>query len=275
MGSLSISGIHPTKLGRGRSFLSMGYSYSSIVEAPLAEVFAWHGRPGALARLSPPWLPGKVVAETSSLQDGQAVLGFPGGLRWVAQHLKEGYDPPHSFVDEVTSLPFDLVGWRHTHSFSEAGAGATRVSDEVRTPVPAALLRSIFAYRHRQLADDLASQARGRDWSTEPVTVAMTGPSGLIGSALAAFLTTGGHRVVRLVRRAPAGPGSATGTSATRPPISWTGWTQSCTWQGRRSRGASATATRRRCSTAGAALPGAWRKRPRRRPTGEEGHLFS
>ena len=35
---------------------------------------------------------------------------------------------------------------------------------------------------------------------TEPLVIAMTGASGLVGSALSAFLTTGGHRVIRLVR---------------------------------------------------------------------------
>ncbi len=39
--------------------------------------------------------------------------------------------------------------------------------------------------------------------------IAITGASGLIGSALVPFLTTGGHEVVRLVRRAPAGPAEA------------------------------------------------------------------
>lgn len=36
--------------------------------------------------------------------------------------------------------------------------------------------------------------------------VLVTGSSGLVGSALGTFLTTGGHAVVRLVRRRPAGP---------------------------------------------------------------------
>ena len=152
-------------------------------------------------------MPGKVVSEATSLRDGQAVLAFPGGLRWVAQHRSDGYDPPYAFVDEVTSMPFELLGWRHTHTFAEVGEVATKVDDEVRTPVPAAALRPMFAYRHRQLAEDLAAHARGRSWRAQPVTVAMTGSSGLIGSALASFLTTGGHDVVRLVRRPPAGPG--------------------------------------------------------------------
>lgn len=39
--------------------------------------------------------------------------------------------------------------------------------------------------------------------------VTITGASGLLGTALVPFLTTSGHEVVRLVRRAPAGPGEA------------------------------------------------------------------
>lgn len=39
-----------------------------------------------------------------------------------------------------------------------------------------------------------------------PSRVLITGASGLIGAALAASLTSGGHDVVRLVRRPPAGP---------------------------------------------------------------------
>jgi len=35
------------------------------------------------------------------------------------------------------------------------------------------------------------------------MVIAMTGASGLVGTALAAFLSTGGHRVIRLVRRDP------------------------------------------------------------------------
>jgi hypothetical protein len=32
----------------------MGFTYSSVVDADLHEVFAWHGRPGAIIRLLPP-----------------------------------------------------------------------------------------------------------------------------------------------------------------------------------------------------------------------------
>ncbi len=176
----------------------MGLVHSSVVDAPLAEVFAWHERPGAIHRLTPPWQPIRVLTEATSLRDGQAVLWMPPGVRWVARH--SGYDPPFRFVDELTSLP---LTWRHTHEFTSVGEDATRVTDRVDTPVPASLLRSTFEYRHRQLADDLAAHRRAARFRSDPLTVAITGSSGLIGAALAAFLTTGGHRVIRLVRRTP------------------------------------------------------------------------
>jgi uncharacterized protein (TIGR01777 family) len=181
----------------------MGIEYESVVGHPIAEVFAWHTRPGAMRRLVPPWQPMKVVAETQSLADGRAVLGLPGGLRWVAQHDPSGFDPPHRFVDVLSSAgpmswPARVIGWwRHTHEFSEA-PGGTRVHDHVDTSVPAAALCSTFVYRHRQLADDLATH---RAAGAGPMVVAVTGASGLVGSALSAFLSTGGHRVIRLVRR--------------------------------------------------------------------------
>lgn len=185
----------------------MSIEYQSIVDHPLAEVFAWHTRPGAMSRLVPPWQPMTVVAETDSLANGRAVLGLPGGLRWIAQHDPAGFDPPHRFVDALAadgpgSWPPRVIGWwRHTHEFDEAPGGHTSVCDRVDTMVPGAALRSTFVYRHRQLADDLAAHREAADAGVRSMTVAVTGASGLVGSALTAFLTSGGHRVIRLVRR--------------------------------------------------------------------------
>ena len=109
----------------------MGIEYESVVDHPLDEVFAWHTRPGAMTRLVPPWQPMTVVAETESLADGRAVLGLPGGLRWIAQHDRDGFDPPHRFVDALSSagprsLPPRVIGWwRHTHEFFDAPGGGT------------------------------------------------------------------------------------------------------------------------------------------------------
>ncbi|WP_318306348.1 TIGR01777 family oxidoreductase [Amycolatopsis solani] len=186
----------------------MVIEFSGVVSAPLDEVFAWHGLPGAITRLTPPWQPVRVGSEAGSLRDGTAELVLPGGLKWIAAHEAAGYEPPHHFVDRFsTPVLSAVVPWRHTHRFEADGPGRTVVTDRVETPVPAALLRKMFAYRHRQLAEDLAAQRR--HWH-EPLTVAVTGASGLVGTALTALLTTGGHRVIRLVRRAARTPDERT-----------------------------------------------------------------
>ncbi len=176
----------------------MSIEYSSSVEHPVETVFAWHERPGAFQRLAPPWQAGRVVEEASSLANGRAVIRLPGGIRWVAQH--RDYDPPHRFVDDLVSLP---LPWHHVHSFAPEGPVRTRVTDTVTTPIPASLLRSMFAYRHTQLRDDLAVQADLRRLDPTSHTIAVSGSSGLVGTALCAFLSTSGHRVIRLVRRTP------------------------------------------------------------------------
>ncbi|KXW62604.1 TIGR01777 family protein [Mycolicibacterium phlei] len=180
----------------------MSIRFESTVDHPVDEVFAWHTRPGAMRRLVPPWQPMTVVTETASLADGRAVLGLPAGLRWVADHDPAGYDPPHRFVDRLSSAgprswPPRLVHhWTHTHEFA-AVPGGTRVRDHVHTPLPAAALRSTFVYRHRQLADDLAAHRDAAQAGLKPLVVAVTGTAGPVGPALSAFLSTGGHRVVR------------------------------------------------------------------------------
>ena len=176
----------------------MGIEYVSVVDHPLEEVFAWHTRPGAMRRLVPPWQPMTVVKETESLADGTAILGLPGGLRWIAMHDPAGYHPPHQFVDVLSSemhraglaglrtLPPRVIGWwRHTHRFDEAGHGKTRMHDEVDTTVPGLALRSTFAYRHRQLAEDLAAHRDAAASGAGQLVIAITGSSGLVGTALA------------------------------------------------------------------------------------------
>lgn len=182
----------------------MSLTHASLVDHPIEQVYDWHARPGAITRLTPPWQPVRIAREASNLRDGTAVLRLPGGLRWTAQHQPGGHRPPHRFVDHVASEPWRrLLTWRHTHDFAATDGGRTRMTDTIETTVPAAVLRSMLAYRHHQLADDLAAQHRLRALDDRPRTIAISGSTGLVGTALCAFLTTAGHRVVRLVRHAP------------------------------------------------------------------------
>lgn len=178
----------------------MSIEHSSSVDHPVEAVFAWHGRPGAFERLVPPWQPVHLVEEAASLESGQAVIRLPGGIRWVAQH--SGFEPPTRFVDDLVSLP---LPWHHVHSFAAEGPTRTRVTDAITTPVPAAFLRRMLIYRHTQLRDDLGVIYQLHELDPTTKTVAVTGASGLVGSALCAFLSTAGHRVIRLVRGHPRG----------------------------------------------------------------------
>jgi uncharacterized protein (TIGR01777 family) len=72
----------------------------------------------------------------------------------------------------------------------------------------------MFAYRHALIAGDLIRHQQYRD--RPRLAVAVTGSRGIIGSELVPFLTTGGHRVVRLVT-GKAGPTFDDGTA-------WVNW---------------------------------------------------
>ncbi len=186
----------------------MGISGSAIIDAPVEDVFTWHSRPGAFSRLAAPWAPLELRTEARSLRDGTAVLDLPVGLRWVARHNQEAFLPGRRFVDEgvavgLRSAVSGVLPWRHIHEFEPLGDSRTRVLDTIETPIPARFLAELIAYRHRQLAGDLAAHRRAADHGMTSSTVAITGASGLVGTALCAFLSTGGHRVIRLVRGEP------------------------------------------------------------------------
>jgi uncharacterized protein (TIGR01777 family) len=179
------------------------YETTHSVSAPRSEVWNWHTRPGALRRLTPPWLPVKLVHEASSLRDGFAVMRLPGGLHWHSQHRPSEYREHERFTDELVSSPLRLVTpWRHQHVFSTVDQNSTRITDRVTTRMPEGILHSMFAFRQRQLIDDIAAHARFQAPHNRPLTIAITGSSGLVGTSLRALLTTGGHRVIRLVRDA-------------------------------------------------------------------------
>ncbi|AWB84080.1 TIGR01777 family oxidoreductase [Corynebacterium liangguodongii] len=175
----------------------MSFSASHVVPAPRDEVWRWHSRPGAVVRLTPPFLPMRPVIQAADLCSGTTEFALPAGLRWVARHDTEGFVDGTQFRDRAANAPFRAAtGWVHTHRFEEVSPDSTRVSDHVENRVPGAFLHRAFAYRQRQLIEDL------RFLSTLPdsprLTVAVTGARGLVGTALSAQLTTAGHRVIEL-----------------------------------------------------------------------------
>ncbi|SDL74813.1 hypothetical protein SAMN04488535_0646 [Corynebacterium mycetoides] len=185
----------------------MSLHASHTVPAPRDEVWRWHSRPGAVVRLTPPFLPMRPIQQASSLADGTTVFRLPAGQRWVARHVPERFEEGCAFQDVVANQPLRATTkWVHTHTFADEGTSATRITDDVATRVPGFLLRPAFAYRQRQLIADLDFLGSLPD--TRALTVAVTGASGLVGTALSAQLTTAGHTVVPLTRSAPQQPGA-------------------------------------------------------------------
>ena len=185
------------------------FKKSTLLHQRPAEVYQWHARPGAFARLTPPWEDVRVTEGGGGpIHDGLRVvltnrLG-PLRLRWVANHtdVVEG----RGFTDVMESGPFS--SWRHEHRFEDADSGC-RLVDDIEYRIPGGALGRVlgnrfirrklermFAFRHRITEQDLIAHARGG----VEMKVVLGGSTGMVGSALTAFLSTGGHEVVRLVR---------------------------------------------------------------------------
>ncbi|MBC8012140.1 MAG: Hsp33 family molecular chaperone HslO, partial [Burkholderiales bacterium] len=213
-----------------------------------AEAFAWHERPGAFERLTPPWERVELVERSgAALQPGSRVtlrtrLG-PVAMEWVAEHTE--YVAGRMFRDVALSGPF--ASWDHRHEFLDtpgldervgggdadgaggaAGAGCT-LRDRVKYALPGGMagrvvagglvrrkLAALFAYRQAVTRDDLRFAL---DHAGAPrLRVLVTGASGLIGRALVPFLTSQGHEVVRLVRGEAGRRSSPQGGAATGEP---------------------------------------------------------
>jgi uncharacterized protein (TIGR01777 family) len=176
------------------------------------DAFRWHARPGAFERLTPPWESVRVEEKDGGIENGARVVlrmgSGPLAVRWVAEHCD--YVEGRQFRDVQVSGPFAL--WRHTHRVTPAAQAACELEDEIEYALPFApfgdlvaggftrrRLERMFRYRHRVTEHDLV--AHGRFKGEARMKIAITGSNGLIGKALGAFLSTGGHDVARLVRK--------------------------------------------------------------------------
>jgi uncharacterized protein (TIGR01777 family) len=146
------------------------------------------------------------------LRDGETVeiaipLLGPLSIPWKLIH--RDYRQNEQFCDEQVSGPFSA--WRHVHTFIPNSTNSCTMRDEIYfrapfnlsviTPLVKRELSRLFRYRHAVLANDLALHARCKN--TPRKTILISGSSGFIGSALTAFLSTAGHKVLKLVRHQP------------------------------------------------------------------------
>ncbi|MDH3524193.1 MAG: TIGR01777 family oxidoreductase [Acidobacteriota bacterium] len=184
--------------------------FESTIPTSPAQLFAWHARAGAFERLRPPWQRIE-IEQPAPVEDGSRVRlrlkKGPFRFSWLAEHRDVVAD--RGFTDEQVSGPF--ARWVHRHEFEATATGGSILRDRIDYALPGGALgrlvagrsvdrdlESTFAYRHATTARDLARH--GRFGERRPLRVAVTGASGLVGSSLLPFLTTGGHTAVPLAR---------------------------------------------------------------------------
>jgi len=180
------------------------------VRRPVGEVFAWHERPGALERLTPPWEQIEVQERSGGMLNGGRVVVRtkigPFWSRWDVDYF--GYKEMKQFCDVQVRGPF--ASWEHVHRFELIGTADSTLTDEIRYELPfgplgrlggsfvRGKLERLFAYRHAVMQDDLA-MAAGYG-AVRSMRFLISGASGLVGRALVPFLRSQGHEVIRLVR---------------------------------------------------------------------------
>lgn len=188
---------------------------TTTLAATASTAQAYLSRPASMRRLTPDWakphpdgfdLGGVVMSWSGSSSSGSSSsnLAFSG---WIGDaHGEVAIEPapagiadgPHASCTLRTRIRFEIRPEARVRRL-------TASLEEVATAQVAALID----FQHRRMASDLERLARLAQSRTLddrwPLSIAITGATGLIGRALADLLEAGGHRVLRLVRKAPQG----------------------------------------------------------------------
>ena len=167
------------------------FEWRSTMPVSADDLDEWHARAGSFERLTPPWQKTRAAGQGG---------GSGGEARLI--------DRPFAF-------------WRHERHFVTRSEHESVMEDHVEFKLPFASggaigngrvqreLERILRFRHERLRHDLERHAA---FSGRPrLKVAVAGASGMVGSQLCSFLTSGGHEVRRLVRR----------TAATADEVRW------------------------------------------------------
>jgi uncharacterized protein len=131
-------------------------------------------------------------------------------IKWLIKHLDTEYIEGKRFVDAQIKGPFSH--WKHTHDILPYGNSRSLLEDRIEYRLPLGKigrlvtrkivtknLEEMFHYRHRIVKQDYDIHCTINK-KNNPLNMAITGSKGFIGSSRFPFLTTGGHKVVRLLR---------------------------------------------------------------------------
>jgi len=182
------------------------YERKILLPFSASTVFEWHKQDGALERLIPPWQQVKILKrEGQGIQNGARLKmkvsqGWLGGILEVEHR---DYIEGKQFRDVLIQGPYKR--WEHTHLTQDQQENESLMIDSIEYETPFSYfiqsymekeLNRLFTYRHQTLKEDLF-----RHQGVKSMKILISGASGLVGSALVPFLTTGQHQVVKLVRQ--------------------------------------------------------------------------
>jgi ligand-binding SRPBCC domain-containing protein len=153
------------------------YERSTVVSAPLEDVWEFHSTIDGLLALTPGWMnirpeairdPGvgpdpEVLGAGAEIDMSVRPLGVAPRQTWTSRIVERAYEGDSAyFRDEMRDGPF--ARWLHTHRF-DAVEGGTRITDHVEYELgrPLGVLsglawpgfEAMFAYRHRRTKAEL------------------------------------------------------------------------------------------------------------------------
>lgn len=133
-------------------------------------VYAFHAKPDALTRLTPPWENAHVIEDPGSIEQVGSRVKIrlrvgPFSQTWTAEHT--ACEPGRVFRDVMVEGPFRR--WEHTHLFIPDGENKSWLQDRVEYEFPLGWfgklvgggytqrrLSRMFAWRHKVTADAVA-----------------------------------------------------------------------------------------------------------------------
>ena len=182
--------------------------FSALMPCDSEFLYRWHTMPRAINRLTPPWENVKVIEHPSSIANDEKVhVKLEGLIDWKLRilDLEEG----KSFSDTQVTGPFS--SWTHKHSMQTINGKSSLLVERINFKLPIfnsllnglftkIKLKPLFDYRFRTMFNDIQMHYKNKD--IKPMKILITGSSGLVGSSLVDFLSSGGHQVSKLVRHA-------------------------------------------------------------------------
>ena len=190
----------------GCSGLSNQLEFSALMPCDSEFLYRWHTMPRAINRLIPPWENILVVKHPPSIIDkGKVHIKVDGLIDWHLEinDVQEG----KCFSDKQIKGP--LLYWTHKHSMQAINESSSLLVERISFKLPLLdsvlnqlitkiKLKPIFDYRFRTMLNDIKIHYKYKN--NKSMKILISGSSGLVGSALVDFLSSGGHQVYKLVR---------------------------------------------------------------------------